>query len=447
MKGMNKKNESLILSRLFVSLNESALGYSVLRNYEHLPESLGGSDLDIAVLPEESERVAELVKETLKHYGGEIVVDYKSSGHFMRALGYHVGEWWGIAIDLFSKIEYKGVEYISSSDVIARSKVYRDITVTRDEDAAAIALIKELLANGKTRKDYFSDLASQYSDNGPSALHLLHASFDSSTVSELVRVLDSGDDSKTTLATLAHQLRSDVLESNSIGKGEARFNNVWSRVRRIFCPPGLCVVVTGTDGAGKTTVIDQIIPVLEAALHSRVQYEHMRPNWLSSLGVATGKREAENEGVVANPHAQRPSGFLASLVRLGYYILDYTLGYWCKIYPGLVKRPCVCIFDRYFYDVLIDPKRMRMALPKWIMKLFFAFVPKPELLICLGANPEVLYSRKPETSLEEVERQVGELKKLAQTTKNAVWVDTAQSVQSTVNQVLRAIQITMASRY
>ena len=182
----------------------------------------------------------------------------------------------------------------------------------------------------------------------------------------------------------------------------------------------ISIAILGTDGAGKTTVINAVKGKLGQNGSCRIFYEHMRPNWLPALGVATGQREKGDGVIVTDPHALKPSGFVGSVVRLAYYWLDYSLGYWIKTRPILKTSGQICIFDRYYYDLMIDPRRMRIELPSWILRFAFIWVPKPNLVICLGADPQVLYARKPETSLAEVSRQVKDLKQLAVKTKNAV---------------------------
>ena len=60
-------------------------------------------------------------------------------------------------------------------------------------------------------------------------------------------------------------------------------------------------------------------------------------------------------------------------------------------------------------------------------------MPTPDLILCLGGDPQKIYDRKPETSLEEVTRQTNVLKRFCNKRKNAVWVDTtlapAESIQ------------------
>jgi len=76
-----------ILTELFAGLNANSYSYCVLRNYESLPESTGGSDLDIAVLPEEEDSVCRLVHEVVRKFGGEVIIEYRASARVLRCLG------------------------------------------------------------------------------------------------------------------------------------------------------------------------------------------------------------------------------------------------------------------------------------------------------------------------------------------------------------------------
>lgn len=79
--------------------------------------------------------------------------------------------------------------------------------------------------------------------------------------------------------------------------------------------------------------------------------------------------------------------------------------------------------------------------------MFEACVPTPDLIVCLGAEAEIIHNRKTELPLDEVERQVNELKKFAKSHKKAVWVDTACSVNESVTQTMREILNMMSSRF
>lgn len=194
----------------------------------------------------------------------------------------------------------------------------------------------------------------------------------------------------------------------------------------------IVVAFLGTDGSGKSTVIHEVTDLLNVATH----YEHMRPNYLPSLAVFLKRENRNGPAVVCTtPHAGQSSGFIGSLIRLNYYFIDYTWGYYRKIY----RSNGLCLFDRYYYDYLIDPKRGCIDLPQWIIKFYGFFVPRPDLIICLGTDAEKIFKRKPELPMDEIERQVRELKHFAQSQKNAVWIDTGCSIEETVNNAMNVI--------
>jgi len=219
-----------------------------------------------------------------------------------------------------------------------------------------------------------------------------------------------------------------------------------NKIKRLKANPGYTIAFLGTDGSGKSTLIDSIRPILNEAFHKGVYYEHLRPNKFPSIAKLLGKKE-EFDGPVTDPHSKEPSGFLGSLLRWSYYLLDYTLGYMLKVFPKRASKSCVWIFDRYYYDYRIDKRRTRVNLPDWLLRLGQFIIPEPDLIICLGADPVSIHSRKPELTLDEVKRQVSVLSEFCSANKRAVWVDTGQSINQSVNDTMTAILKVMKKRF
>jgi hypothetical protein len=92
-------------------------------------------------------------------------------------------------------------------------------------------------------------------------------------------------------------------------------------------------------------------------------------------------KDGEKPKVVSDPHAQKPSGFIGSIVRWGYYMMDYTFGYAKSVYPKIATKAKVFIFDRYYYDYYIDQRRSRTSLPRWVLRFGEIFVPVPDLIL------------------------------------------------------------------
>lgn len=214
---------------------------------------------------------------------------------------------------------------------------------------------------------------------------------------------------------------------------------------------GYVIVVEGTDGSGKSFIINSITPILNGAFHNGVIYNHLRPNWLPDIAVVLGKRKKTAPGkeikVVSDPHAGKQSGLAMSLVRWGWYMLDYTFGYLKKVWLQVHSKSKVFIFDRYYYEFYLDQKRSHVKLPNFIVRIGEFFIPKPDLILCLGGDPEKIYARKPETSLEEVARQTKVLKEFCNARKNAVWIDTTVKPEESIDAAMKAITAVMGKRF
>jgi thymidylate kinase len=106
-------------------------------------------------------------------------------------------------------------------------------------------------------------------------------------------------------------------------------------------------------------------------------------------------------GDTTQPHSHPPYTGWWSTARLFAHLLDYWLGYLLLIRP-LLARSCLVVFDRYFHDLLADPKRYRYGGPLWLARSVGWLVPKPDLLFVLDAPEQVILSRKQEVLPQEV---------------------------------------------
>jgi thymidylate kinase len=112
----------------------------------------------------------------------------------------------------------------------------------------------------------------------------------------------------------------------------------------------------------------------------------------------------KDAGNTTTPHSHPLYSGWWSTARLFAHLLDFWLGYWLLIRP-LLARSGLVVFDRYFQDVLADPKRYRFGGPLWLARFAAPLVPKPDLLFVLDAPVQVILSRKLELLPEELQRQ------------------------------------------
>jgi thymidylate kinase len=196
-------------------------------------------------------------------------------------------------------------------------------------------------------------------------------------------------------------------------------------IRRVAFPTGIWIAIYGPDGCGKSSVIEKLQPALLPAFR-RTQTNHFRPRLGSSPSCTSTP--------VLNPHASKNRNIFSSILKLGYYGLDYILGYFIKVLPAKICST-LFIFDRYYDDLIIDQKRYRYGGPVFLLKWLRFFIPKPDLIFCLDAEAEILQARKAEVSFEECKRQREAYKDLVLKLPNGYIVDSSQNLDQVVNDI------------
>lgn len=193
---------------------------------------------------------------------------------------------------------------------------------------------------------------------------------------------------------------------------------------------GAFYAIEGADGVGKSTVLRLLVPEL------------VRRNGFNGYLFFHWKPVKSNLSYDAipgdNPHDPRgkaPRNPLASLVFLAHHWLNFQVGYWRFIQPALRSGRLV-VADRYTYDVLLDPKRFRLKLPAWILRVFVRTIPRPDRAILLHADPAVIRARKPELSGEEIARyQIALLE--CPPIRNSIHIDANRKPKEIVGEVIR----------
>jgi thymidylate kinase len=134
-----------------------------------------------------------------------------------------------------------------------------------------------------------------------------------------------------------------------------------------------------------------------------IYYAHFRPTMLPRIAEVAKKARAV-EKVDDNydqPHRAKPSGIAGSAARLVYYWLDYMGGYMRSVRPVLKRRE-VMLFDRYYYDMIADSFRSRIALPAPLLRLMGRLLPLPQHAFFIHVYPDEIFRRKQELTMERI---------------------------------------------
>ena len=185
---------------------------------------------------------------------------------------------------------------------------------------------------------------------------------------------------------------------------------------------GLAIAFLGPDGSGKSTIIDGLRQ--KRLPFARMDYFHLKP---------VVQPEGKAQRTVTDPHSKKPYGTLKSYVKLAYFVLQYNFGWYRNIRP-LLQKSTLIIFDRYFDDMLADPKRYRYGGGISLLERVRKWIPKPDFYFVLIAPPEIIHARKQEVPLDELKRQIMAYDNLIDNNRY-IGIDVTQGPEDIVEQI------------
>lgn len=165
---------------------------------------------------------------------------------------------------------------------------------------------------------------------------------------------------------------------------------------------GFLISFSGVDGAGKSTILEATRLLLTQKYRKKTIVLRHRPSLLPILSsFRYGKAQAEQRAATRLPRQGNNRSTVKSLLRFAYYYLDYLLGR-AYVFCKYQLRNYIVLYDRYYFDFIVDSKRTNLqlntALPKWL----YRFVQKPTCNFFLYAPVEIILSRKKELSPEAI---------------------------------------------
>jgi len=202
------------------------------------------------------------------------------------------------------------------------------------------------------------------------------------------------------------------------------------RLSRWREPAGLLIACLGPEGSGRVNVIEHLsahplAPFIQAHIMD------LRPHVMRPVPV--------------DPESKIPRGRLTTVAKLMMFFADYWLGYWLQIRPKLVGSTLV-LSNRYFDDILVDPRRYRFGKPHAFARWLLPWIPRPELWLVFDVASEVLQTRTREVAAEEAARLRCEYRKVLRRQEDVVVLDASQPIEEVSAEAERAIVAQLARR-
>jgi thymidylate kinase len=419
------------LSALFERLNELC-EYAVLRNFEELPEQNLSRDIDIVLNERDYNRIKPDLLNLVETEGWKIVTLLESDRLITWVCGYidETGRCELVQLDFFFHTSVFGIRLLSATEILEtrrfNGKIYH-----ADKSYEFLDKYMYDRAVGASYPAKYAEIRKCVNSH-PLVLSTLKRVFDCNST----EICDTLSGKNLLLRALRYNLRHAPL-STIAGMIRFEYTRLGNYLRS---RTGFSIGFTGPDGSGKTTVIDRMIEQLGDVFRKAHAYYHFRPTLFGNLGEV-----AHSAGIKKNvdrnfdqPHRGGKTGTLNSLLRLGYYTVDYILGYFLKV-KTVTRITRLVIFDRYYTDIICDSRRSRIYLPPKFLYYFGKwFIPSLDYNILLTASTETILKRKNELDKEGIETINSKIDYLADK-KGYYKVLNESTPQETVANILRIV--------
>lgn len=440
----------IILSSFLLKLKNNNIRYIILRNFEGLPEHNDSKDVDIIIAPGSYKTASKLLLATFREQkvSNYYVVKYERVRCW---LGMDLSSEFSIHIDLIEGYLNKGFEIFDFEILYKNTEQYKDFIVLNKKFDAIMLLLYKVIGCKELKEKYRKKISTIYTQSMADINKILLSVLGQEYGKRIIRWLEIEDyesivDNASTISkrtkVIAFKARPVYTAINILKFLTEKFYRI------IWCPKKYkkFFAVEAPDGTGKTTFIEGLCEVLAEMYVTDIEKMHVchfRPTILPNLGAVGEKAGVmEQDKDFTNPHRNKPSNPLSSFVRMSYYWIDYVFGGLAYVRKD-VQFDKFLIFDRYIYDFIVDPLRSRINLPRFMRCTFAKFVPQPHIVFVLTADAKTIYNRKKELTIEEIERQLKEFNRLADSHKRFIKLD-ASRIPSEI--IKDAIQI-LINRY
>jgi thymidylate kinase len=195
---------------------------------------------------------------------------------------------------------------------------------------------------------------------------------------------------------------------------------------------GHVLMIVGPDGTGKTTLCKAVEQAISGQAPVRVLANR---RGAEPLGILPARAP---RGSTLAPHRHPAHPPLLSLAKVLYSFVNFYLIWLVKIRP-FVRRGGWVVVERGWWDMLVDPLRYRLRLPRPLGRAIAYLMPRPSLVLVLEAPAEVIAARKAQLSVPELVRQMRAWREILPPKQRRLYLDTSAPIEDVVQRISHAI--------
>ena len=435
-------NKSFFLE-LINKLNNRGIKYCIIGDYENLPETVAH---DIDLWTDNINVFREILFTSILQTGHRVIIDNKTANGCNVAFYKREGEVITVMkIDVLTDTSFKSIFTLVDKKVTAENIIpYKDFYVANPESEAVMHFLYPLFEWGNIKKNVYKEAILKY-HKAPIFKTAFTKLWGADITAELLKLIEA--EKWNTIVGLMGALKKKAM-LRAFFKC-ATWNNIFKAtyytLRRKLYPSGKVLAFCGLDGAGKTTILDEMNYMFVNLLKSKkVYYGYWRPYVLPEIRELFGKKNSKDgmdikaqKGMTVVEPEKKPKNSIVSLVKLCYFWLDYVLaGY---KYGSIHERGGMVLFDRHYIDMAVHPQRFEMKLPKWLILFMYKFIPKADYTFFLYCTPEEILKRKEEFTAEEIKQMTEDYMEAGKKIKNFVPIHTNTTIATEIDEILSYI--------
>ena len=430
---------------LIGGLNARSIKYCIIGDYENLPESVGH---DIDLWTNDVEAFREVLFAAIAKSGHKVLIDNKTANGCNVAFYKREGEViTAMKIDVMTDTSYKSIITLVDDKVTAENVMpYKDFYVANLESEAVMHFLYPLFEWGKIKKDVYKEAILKYHKD-PIFKQTFTKLWGAATADELLELIETEKWDKIVGMMGALKKKAMMRAIFKCSTWKNVFKAAYYTLRRKFKPSGKVLAFCGLDGAGKTTILDEMNDMFVGLLKSKkVFYGYWRPYVIPEIRELFGKKNSKagvdkqaQKGVTVVEPEKKPKNPVVSFVKLCYFWLDYVLA--GRKYGSIHERGGMVLFDRHYIDMVVHPQRFEMKLPRWIIMLMYKFIPKADYTFFLYCTPEEILKRKEEFTAEEIQQMTDDYMEVGKKFKNFVPIHTNTTIAQEIDEILSHIAI------